>query len=115
MTAADKAKVFLALAIALAGIYLSLLQLIQTQALLRALVFFGSLGTAAGIMYFSDPGRRFVVYARESLGELRKVVWPQREEVLKMSGVVIVFVTLVAIFLYLVDALLSWLLGFLAL
>lgn len=115
MTSADKAKAMLALAIALAGIYFSLLQLNQAQAGVRAVIFFGSLGLASAIMYFSDPGKRFAVYVQGSLSELRKVVWPQRDEVVKMSGIVIVFVALVAVFLYLVDSLLSWLLSFLAL
>ena len=66
-------------------------------------------------MYTTVSGKQFVEYSRAAVLELRKIVWPGREEVLKMTGVVIVFVFVVALFIWLVDALLRWLLSFLAL
>ncbi|MFZ5826145.1 MAG: preprotein translocase subunit SecE [Bacillota bacterium] len=42
-------------------------------------------------------------FAREVVGELRKVVWPSRERIVKLTGVVVAMVAIVAGFLYLWD------------
>jgi preprotein translocase subunit SecE len=39
-------------------------------------------------------------FFRDSWLELRKVIWPTREEVLKMTALVVVVVTIVGIFMY---------------
>jgi preprotein translocase subunit SecE len=42
----------------------------------------------------------FIVrYYRETVGEMRKVVWPTREEALRLTGVVLLVITLTAIVL----------------
>lgn len=53
---------------------------------------------------------RLVVYVRASFQEVRKVVWPQRNYTVRMTGFVIAFVAVLAIFVYAVDTLISWLL-----
>jgi preprotein translocase subunit SecE len=50
------------------------------------------------------------LFLQEAWGELRRVQWPTRKEVQAATAVVIVLVGIVALFLFLVDALLSWLL-----
>ena len=50
---------------------------------------------------------------RETVGELRKVTWPTKEEALKMTKIVIVVVLLTAVFLGLVDFIFSRLIGLL--
>lgn len=50
---------------------------------------------------------RFRQYLREVAYELKKVVWPTRKETLGTTSVVLVLVILCAIFLGMVDALLS--------
>ncbi len=40
---------------------------------------------------------------RETIGELRKVSWPTREEALNMTIVVVVVMTAVSIFLWVID------------
>jgi preprotein translocase subunit SecE len=42
-------------------------------------------------------------YFRQVAAELRKVVWPTRSQLLTYTGVVIVFVTLFAVFILLAD------------
>lgn len=49
---------------------------------------------------FIEATRTFV---REVVGELRKVVWPSRERIVKLTGVVVTMVAIVAGFLYLWD------------
>ncbi len=70
------------------------------------------LGLAAAVATFmvSDSGKTFVAYVRESVREVKKVVWPTRNETLQMTLYVFVFVFLMALFLWLTDKTLEWLL-----
>ena len=64
----------------------------------------------AGFVFFKSPqGVRFSSFLIETKIELRKVVWPTRDETIKTTGRIMVAVVIVAIFLWMVDALLSWL------
>lgn len=49
-----------------------------------------------------------MAFAREARVELRKVIWPTRQETLQTTLVVLVMVVVVAIFLWLLDMLLLW-------
>ncbi|MDO4878216.1 MAG: preprotein translocase subunit SecE [Neisseria sp.] len=53
--------------------------------------------------------RRLIKYIFDSTEELKKVVWPSKAYTIRMTGFVIVFISLLTIFLYGVDALISWL------
>lgn len=44
-----------------------------------------------------------VTYYRETVGELRKVSWPSREEATNMTIIVVVVLTVMALFLWSVD------------
>ena len=50
---------------------------------------------------------------RETVGELRKVTWPTKEEALNMTKIVIIVVILTAVFLGVVDFVFSRLIGLL--
>jgi preprotein translocase subunit SecE len=67
-------------------------------------------GLVAGIAiaWLSEPGKRFLAYARESYQETRRVVWPSRKETVSTTGIVFGFVLLMAIFLFVVDKSLEW-------
>lgn len=77
-----------------------------------AIVRIGSVlvGLAAGFVVFamSVPGKEFYAYAQESVAETKKVVWPTRKEALQTTGVVFLFVVVMALFLWAVDASLLW-------
>ena len=45
---------------------------------------------------------------KETRIELRKVVWPTIEETLKTTGIIMIAVIVVAIFLWIVDAFFTW-------
>lgn len=89
----------------LAGFYL----LSDMPAVVRVLSVLAGLGAAAGVVWFTEPGRRFFAFAQESVTEARKVVWPTRKETMQMTGVVILFVIIMALFLWMVDGTLTWL------
>ena len=54
-----------------------------------------------------------VRYYRETVGELKKVVWPTREEALRLTWIVLVVITIMAIILGSADYLFSQLFRFL--
>jgi preprotein translocase subunit SecE len=60
-----------------------------------------------GVKEGFDTARTFL---QEAWAELRRVQWPARKEVQAATAVVIVLVSSVALFLFFVDAILSWVL-----
>jgi len=63
----------------------------------------------AGFVFFKSPqGVRLNSFTKETKIELRKVVWPTRDETVKTTGMIMVAVVIVAIFLWIVDAILTW-------
>ena len=63
----------------------------------------------SGAVWLSAPGKSFVTYAQDSVGEAKKVVWPTRKEATQLTGLVFLFVLVLALFMWLVDSGLSWL------
>jgi len=63
----------------------------------------------AGLIYFRTlQGKRLSAFIKETKIELRKVVWPTRDETVKTTGMIMVAVIIVAIFLWIVDSFFSW-------
>lgn len=54
-----------------------------------------------------QPENRFVQFYRETAAELRKVVWPTRDEAVRLTIIVILVVIFMSAFLGGVDAILS--------
>ena len=103
----DRPKVGLAVLVVIAGIVAySLLE--GESALTRVGAFVGSLIVAFVIVWFSETGRRTVGYLRDSYNEVKRVVWPTRKEATQMTGVVFVFVAIMAIILWFFDKILEW-------
>jgi preprotein translocase subunit SecE len=49
-----------------------------------------------------------VRYIKDSLAELTKVTWPTKNQAIKLTGIVLVFVLLTAVFLAVVDFGFNW-------
>ena len=62
------------------------------------------------VLFFSDIGRRFIGYVKDSIVEVRKVVWPTRKETIQTTLIVFGFVVCISIFLWVVDKGLEWIL-----
>ena len=106
-TGADKAKLALAavlLLLSLVGFYLLAKQgpIAQWGGLLA--------GLAAAVVVFmlSEPGKQFLAFGRDSVREVKKVVWPARKEAIQMTAYVFAFVVVMALFLWLTDKTLEW-------
>jgi preprotein translocase subunit SecE len=63
----------------------------------------------AGLAWFSWYGREFWQFAIASRVELRKVVWPEREETIKTTYVVFIFAIVMGVFFWGLDWVLTWL------
>jgi preprotein translocase subunit SecE len=105
----DLALVTLAVLAAVAGV-LGFTFLTEQPMLARVGVLIGGLVVAIVIAWFSQSGKRFLAYARESYEETKRVVWPSRKETVSTTGIVFGFVVIMAIFLFLVDKSLEWIL-----
>ncbi|BEI32661.1 preprotein translocase subunit SecE [Polynucleobacter sp. HIN5] len=69
----------------------------------------GGIALAVILMAFSSDGKRFIAYSKDSWLEVKKVVWPTRQESTRMTLVVFGFVLIMALFLWLIDKLVEWL------
>ncbi|HET7775112.1 MAG TPA: preprotein translocase subunit SecE, partial [Azospira sp.] len=105
----DKIKFALALLLLAAGVA-GFYVLSEQAMILRVLVVLVGLVVAAAVAWKTEPGMRFFVFAREAVAESKKVVWPSRKETLQTTGIVFVFMVVMAIFLWLTDKSLEWLL-----
>jgi len=76
---ADKLKFALALALLAAGV-VGFYLLSEQPLVLRVLSVLVGLGAGIAVASISEPGRRFIGFARESITETKKVVWPSRKE-----------------------------------
>jgi preprotein translocase subunit SecE len=68
------------------------------------------IGLLAGLAVFglSSVGRRFWQFTLDSRIELRKVVWPSRQETIQTTLMVFMFVTAAGLFFWLLDLLLAF-------
>ena len=97
----DKGLVFVAIAVAVAGLLAFTFLTDETLTIRLAALF-------ALIAAFSPSGKRFFAYGRSSYEELRRVVWPTRRETINTTGMVSAFAVAVAIYLFLIDKLVQW-------
>jgi preprotein translocase subunit SecE len=108
-TGADKAKLAVAAALVV-GAVVAFYALGQQDFWVRLAALIVLL-IAAGAMFFtSEQGRQLIAYGKDSIREVKKVVWPTRKEALQMTGYVFAFVVVMALFLWLTDKTLEWLL-----
>ena len=106
---ADKLKftvALLLLAAGVAGFYL----LSEQAMILRVLSVLAGIGAGAAVAWFTEPGQRFFMFGKEATAETKKVVWPTRKETLQTTGAVFGFVVLMALFLWIADKSLEWVL-----
>jgi preprotein translocase subunit SecE len=106
---ADKAKLALAVLL-LAGAFVAFFMLSSQGALVQWAGFIAVLIAAVVVFLLSLPGRQLVGFGRDSWREVQKVVWPARREAIQMTGYVFAFVFVMALFLWLTDKTLEWVL-----
>jgi preprotein translocase subunit SecE len=105
----DKAKLVAAVALVALGIW-GYYWLGDTAIVLRVLTVLAGLLAAGAVALWSEPGKQFAVFAGESVAEVKKVVWPTRKETIQTTAAVFAFVVVMAVFLWLTDKGLEWVL-----
>jgi len=75
---------------------------VRVAGLLAALIIAGLMAA------FTGPGRSLTGFASETRFELRKVVWPTRQETMQTTLVIMVVVLIISIILWLIDLMLAW-------
>ena len=68
----------------------------------------GCLAVAVVVYLTSESGKALVAFGTDALGEVKKVVWPTRNEAVQVTVYVFGFVLLMALFLWLTDKTLEW-------
>ena len=104
----DKWKTYLAIAIVIATLYLYYSNPLAFNTLTKVLITLVLFGLAITVFINSSQGDRFVHFLKETRIELRKVVWPTRQETAKTTGIIMIAVVIVAIFLWIIDAFFTW-------
>ena len=105
---ADKIKFAVAVLLIVAGI-VAFYWFADSPAFLRVVYVLAGLAAGATVGWTTEPGKRFYVFAQESVVETKKVVWPTRKESFQTAGAVFAFVAVMAVFLWITDKSLEYL------
>ena len=108
-TGADKAKLAAAVVLLVGGV--AVYYLLGKQDLwLRVLAMLVLMVAAVGLFFVSETGKQLTAFGRDAVKETRKVVWPARKEAMQMTAYVFAFVVVMALFLFLTDKTVEWVL-----
>jgi preprotein translocase subunit SecE len=106
-TGADKAKLAAAALLVIAAV-VAFYALGKQDLWLRIVALVLLMAAAIGVFFMSESGKQLIAYGQDSAREVRKVVWPTRKEAMQMTGYVFAFVFVMALFLWLTDKTLEW-------
>ncbi|OOG60798.1 preprotein translocase subunit SecE [Polaromonas sp. C04] len=106
-TVADKAKLAIA-AVLVIGAVVAYYLLGKQGPIAQWAGLLVCLGAAVVLFMVSETGRQFTAFGRDSVREVKKVVWPTRKEAMQMTAYVFAFVVIMALFLWLTDKTLEW-------
>ena len=106
---ADKARLAAAAVLVVAAVVV-FYALGKQDLWMRVAAMFALLIAALVAFFTSEPGKQLIAYGKDSSREVKKVVWPTRKEALQMTGYVFAFVFVMALFLWLTDKTLEWVL-----
>jgi preprotein translocase subunit SecE len=108
-TTADKAKLGAAALLVIAAVVVFYV-LGKQDLWLRVLSLLALMAVAVALYFTSESGKQLIAYGKDSAKEVRKVVWPTRKEAMQMTGYVFAFVLVMAVFLWVTDKTLEWVL-----
>jgi preprotein translocase subunit SecE len=103
----DTAKLVTAIVLAFAGVVAFYVLHAQSD-WIRWLAVLAGIVLAAVVFASSARGKAFWQFMRDARLELRKVVWPTRQDTATTTAVVFVFVIIAGVFFWALDVFLSW-------
>ena len=106
----DTLKLLIALLIVLAAIT-GFYYFADELVIYRVLGLMAGFGIAGFIALQTEKGRYYWGYFQDAQTEVRKVVWPSRQETVQTTLLVIIMVIIVAAFMWLMDMFLGWSIG----
>jgi len=104
----DKIKLIGAAVLGLAGLF-AFYYFADQSLLMRTLMLLIVAAFVVYLVYMTAKGKRTAAFFRDSRTEVRKVVWPTRQETMQTTLTVFIIVIIVGILLWLFDSLLSYL------
>ena len=105
----DKIKLAAAMLLVVAGVA-GFYFLSTSATVLRVASVLAGVAAGAAVAWFTEPGQRFFGFAREAVTETKKVVWPSRKESFQTAAAVFAFVVVMAVFLWISDKSLEYVL-----
>ncbi len=108
-TGADKAKLAVA-GVLIVGAVVAFYLLSKQDMWVRVVALLVLLAMAVATFFTSESGKQLIAFGQDSVKEVKKVVWPTRKEAGQMTLYVFAFVVVMALFLWLTDKTLEWVL-----
>jgi preprotein translocase subunit SecE len=108
----DKIKLVMSVTLVVIGIW-SFYFFAAYSLLLRVIGLLLLSSGAVVLFLLTDPGRKLWRFAADSRMEVRKVIWPTRQETVQTTLIVVAMVFILGIILWLFDSLLMMILRFL--
>ena len=102
----DKLQLSFSALIFMAGIVGSYM-LSDLPTVIRVLCVLIGFALAFGMLSLTEKGREFIQFGREAIVETKKVVWPTKKETAQTTGIVVVFVLVMALVLWGIDGVLG--------
>jgi preprotein translocase subunit SecE len=81
---------------------------LDQSTLMKVLILLGGIVVSIFVLFQGSYGTRIIFFIKETKIELLKVVWPSRNETLKMTLIIIIAVIIIGIFLWLIDMFFLW-------
>jgi len=103
----DILKYIIAIAMLVAGI-VQFYYFEDESQLYRVLGLLAFVAVALSVLYTTQKGYSLWLFARDARTEVRKVIWPTRQETMQTTLMVVVMVLIVGIMLWLIDMALRW-------
>ena len=104
----DKIKLIGAALLGLAGLF-AFYYFAEQSLLMRTLGLLIIGGFVVYLVYMTAKGKRTAAFFKDARTEVRKVVWPSRQETVQTTLTVFIIVVIVGIMLYFFDMLLAYL------
>ncbi len=102
----DKLKLSFSALIFMTGIAGSYM-LSDLPTVVRVLCVLVGFALAFGMLSLTEKGRELIQFGREAIVETKKVVWPTKKETAQTTGIVVVFVLVMALVLWGIDGVLG--------
>jgi preprotein translocase subunit SecE len=103
----DQLKLFAAAALVIAALA-AFYYFRDVSVLFRTLGLLAVMGGAVALFLPTAKGRELTEFSHNAQVEVRKVIWPTRQETLRTTGIVMIVVFVMAIFLWILDIVFAW-------